>query len=121
MIRLLCSGLLINIFITLLDSRAAVVINELVYDDGVTDDREFVELYNNGLSPVGIGGWTLGGQDQVAPNSTVTITTGTTINPGGFYVIGQTGVLNVNQIVTGLTGFWENDGETLELRNAGVL
>jgi hypothetical protein len=123
MIRLLCCSLLLSIFVARFDSRAAVVINEFVYDDGGSDDREFVELYNNGLSPVGIGGWTLGGQDQVGPNSTVTITAGTTINPGGYFVLGQTGVLNVNQIVTGggSAGFWENDGETLELRNAGVL
>ncbi len=99
--------------------RASVVINELVYDDGGVDDREFVELYNNGNLPVDIGGWTLGGQDQVGPNTTVTITSGATINPGGYYVIGQTGVLNVNQVAA--SSFLENDAETLELRNAGVL
>ncbi len=121
--RLLCCVLIGVVFGLRANARADVVINEFVYDDGSTDDREFVELYNNGLSPAGIGGWTLGGQDQVGPNSTVTITAGATINPGGFYVIGRTGVPNVNQIVTaaGAAGFWENDSETLELRNAGVL
>jgi hypothetical protein len=123
MIRQLSYSFLILTSVLQITSSAGVVINEFVYDDGGTDDREFVELYNNGLSPVGIGGWTLGGQDQVGPNSTVTITAGTIINPGGFYVIGRSGVPNVNQIVTavGLNGFWENDSETLELRNAGML
>ncbi|HEX4412043.1 MAG TPA: lamin tail domain-containing protein [Lacipirellulaceae bacterium] len=123
MIRHFCCSLLIFTSILQLESFAGVVINEFVYDDGGPDDREFVELYNNGVTPVDIGGWSLGGQDQVGPNSTVTITAGATINAGGFYVIGRNGVPNVNQIVTavGSTGFWENDSETLELRNAGVL
>lgn len=99
-------------------ASAQVVINEFQYDDGGTDNIEFVELYNAGGAPVAIGGWTLGGQDQVGANTTVTITAGTMLNPGQYYVIGQTGVLNVNQ-VNGT--FLENDSETIELRNAGAL
>lgn len=102
-------------------AKGAVVINEFLYDDGGTDDREFVELYNNGLSTVNIGGWVLGGQDQVGANPSVTITAGTMLAPGGYYVIGYAAVPNVNQTVTGASGFWENDAETIELRNAGVL
>jgi hypothetical protein len=100
-------------------SRAAVVINELVYDDGSTDDREFVELYNNDLvNSVPIGGWVLGGFDGTTTNTSVTITAGTIIAPGGYYVIGQTGVLNVNQVTA---TFLENDGETVELKNGATL
>ena len=99
------------------------LINELVYDDGGTDDREFVELYNNGDSPVNIGGWTLGGQHQnistPVANTTISITTGTVLNPGGFYVIGDKDVLNVNQIIA--ANLLGNDANTVELRNAGVL
>src|SRR5918993_1055505 len=80
-------------------AHGQVVINEFVYDDGSTDDREFVELYNAGNAPVTIGGWTLGGQDGVGANTTTTITAGTTLAPGAYYVIGQTGVTNVNQVV----------------------
>ena len=97
-----------------------VVINEFQYDDTGTDDREFVELYNSGAAAVDIGNWVLGGYDPSGPNSSVTITAGTQIQPGGFYVIGNTGVLNVNQIAVG--GFLENDNEIISLRDsAGVL
>jgi hypothetical protein len=40
-------------------ARAAIIINEFSYDDGGTDDKEFVELYNNGGAAVDISGWTL--------------------------------------------------------------
>ena len=93
---------------------AAVIINEFLYDDGGTDDREYVELYNNGAAPVDIGGWTVGGQDVVGANTTTTIPASTSIAPGGYYVLGQTGVQNVNQVVGSVL---ENDSETIELRN----
>ncbi len=96
-----------------------VVINEVVYDDGSTDDREFVELFNPTANPVTIGGWTLGGRDPTAANATVTITAGTVLAPGGYYVIGNTGVLNVNQVVA--ANAFENDNETLELSNGATL
>ena len=120
MSRHLCGCILI-LFAACCDLHAAVVINEVVYDDGGTDDREFVELYNNGLAPENIGGWTLGGQDQVGPNTTITITPNSVINPGGYYVVGQPGVPNLNQSVIATGGFLENDAESLELRNAGIL
>lgn len=100
-------------------SPAAVIINEFMYDDSSTDDREFVELYNNGNVTESIGGWTLSGRDPTGANSSVTITAGTMLAPGAYYVIGQTGVLNVNQVVTTTL---ENDNETLELSDgSGVL
>lgn len=92
----------------------SVVINEFVYDDGGTDDREFVELYNPTGAAIDISGWTLGGRDQVGPNTIVTIPAATTLAPGAFYVIGFAGVANLNQTVTAL---FENDAETIELRN----
>jgi hypothetical protein len=100
-------------------SRAAVIINEVVYDDGGTDDREYVELHNTGPGAVDISGWTVGGQDATGANTSVAITAGTMLNAGGYYVIGNTGVLNVNQ--TAAAGFLENDAETVELRNGATL
>lgn len=100
-----------------LNASAQVVINEFQYDDTSTDDREFVELYNAGASPVDIGGWVVGGYDQGATaNPSATIPVLTNIAPGGFYVIGNTATLNVNQVVAG--GFLENDQEVITLRNA---
>jgi hypothetical protein len=117
--RLICCAALGAAIVAPAAVRAAVIINEVVYDDGGTDDREFVELFNSGPAAVNIGGWTISGQDASGANSTTTITAGTVLDPGGFYVIGNTGVLNVNQTAAG--GFLENDAETVELRNGGTL
>jgi hypothetical protein len=100
-------------------ARAAVVINEFVYDDGGTDDREYLELYNNGPASVDISGWVVRNSDAVAPpgdnNADFTIPAATSIAAGGYYVIGMTGVANVNQVVTGTL---ENDNEAIELFDA---
>jgi hypothetical protein len=115
-----------------------VVINEFQYDDAGTDDREFVEIYNSG-PPVDIAGWYLEGLDQawtatcpwpptlVAPcdnNAEYIVPAGggpVMLATGGYYVFGTATVPNVNQVV-GTTNLWENDVETLILRNAaGVI
>jgi hypothetical protein len=101
-------------------ARAAVIINEIQYDDTGTDTSEFVELYNNGLVTEAIGGWTVSGRDEVGnTNPSATITAGTMLAPGAYYVLSNVNVLNSNQTVP--ANFLENDSETVELRNAGVL
>jgi Lamin Tail Domain len=97
--------------------NAQVVINEIMYDDTGTDDREFVELYNAGTEAVDISGWTLGGYDVTTTNPSTTIPASTTLSPGGFYVIGNAGVLNLNHSVA--VNFLENDNEAVVLRNSG--
>jgi hypothetical protein len=97
--------------------RAQVVINEFQYDDTGTDDREFVELYNAGTGAVDIGGWTVGGYDVTTTNPSTTIPAATMLLPGGFYVIGNTGVLNLNHTVA--ANFLENDNEVITLRDSG--
>ncbi|MGE0144536.1 MAG: lamin tail domain-containing protein [Planctomycetota bacterium] len=100
-------------------TSAQVVINEIQYDDSGTDDREYVELYNAGSGAVDISGWQLQSIDQVGPNVTYTVQAGTILAPGGYYVMGSGAVANVNQVLTGPSGgLWENDQETLELRDA---
>ena len=99
-------------------ASAQIVINEFQYDDAGTDDREFVELFNPGTDPIDISGWILGGLDPAGANTATTIPASTVIAAGGYYVIGQTGVKNVNQVVTSI---FENDNETLELRNGATL
>ncbi|HKS36256.1 MAG TPA: lamin tail domain-containing protein [Verrucomicrobiae bacterium] len=96
-------------------ASAQVVINEFAYDDAGTDDLEFIELYNAGNSPVDISGWVIGGFDT-APNPSVIINSGTTIPANGFFVVGFAGVGNVGQTIA--TSIFENDMETIELRNA---
>jgi hypothetical protein len=99
---------------------AAVVINEVQYDDSGTDDREFVELYNNGGAPVDISGWTVGARDATTTNPTHTIpgalgSATTVLAPGAYYVLANAGTLNVNQVVA--ANSFENDTETVELRS----
>jgi Lamin Tail Domain/PEP-CTERM motif len=98
--------------------QAQVVINEFMYDDTGTDDREFVELYNAGPASVDIGNWVLSGRDPSGANAAVTIPAGTMLAPGGFWVIGNALVPNVNQVV-GANAF-ENDNETLELSDSAA-
>jgi hypothetical protein len=100
-------------------SLPSVVINEFQYDDepaGGADEREFVELYNFGEEPVNISGWTLRASDNTGPpgddNTDYTIPAGTALAPGGFYVIGDPAVPNVNLVVASpnAEGLWENGG-----------
>jgi hypothetical protein len=101
-------------------ANGQVVINEFQYDDGGTDDREFVELFNFGASPVDISGWFLVSEDQTAGSVNLgTVTAGTMLAPGAYYVFGTGAtVLNANQV---LSASPQNDMETLELRNSGGL
>jgi hypothetical protein len=98
-------------------SPAAMLINEYVYDDAGTDDREYVELYNSGPGPVDISGWTVTGRDVTTTNALATIPAATILAPGAYWVLGNAGVLNSNQTVA--SGFLENDIESIELRGPG--
>lgn len=85
-------------------STAPVVINEFVHDDaGVTDDREFVELWNRTGAPVDISGWQLQGEEGSAgglPNGVFVFPSGTILAPGQYLVVGQASVPNVNFVTT---------------------
>jgi hypothetical protein len=101
-------------------TQAAVVINEFLFDDSGTDDYEFVELYNSGPIPVEIGDWVVTGHDASGSNISVTVTAGTILAPGAYYVLGNTavpttGIVGLGQVVAG--GTLENDTETIELYN----
>ncbi|GAB4137675.1 MAG: hypothetical protein Fur0037_02970 [Planctomycetota bacterium] len=108
-------------------STAPVVINEFSYDDGGTDDLEYVELYNRSGAPVDISGWTLVNPDDIGPNygtppnntgndPTYTIPANTILAPGGFWLMGSSNITGVNQIL-GTTNLFENSNEALELRD----
>ncbi|MEY4673661.1 MAG: hypothetical protein RL148_1445, partial [Planctomycetota bacterium] len=97
-------------------STAPVVINEFAYDDTSTDDKEFVELFNRTSSPVDISGWRIIAEDSTTNNLAFTIPPNTILQPGAYWVVGNTAVPNVNQVVA--SNAWENDGESLELVDA---
>ncbi len=94
-----------------------VVINELQYDDTSTDNAEFIELYNAEPFAVDISGWIVRASDTVAPpgddNPDFTIPASTTLAAGGFYVIGQTAVPNVNLVIP--NSQLEGDNEAYQL------
>jgi len=104
-----------------------IVINELVEDEhdfesgaDETDVREFIELYNAGATTVDLTGWTIGqwDLDTGVPGVADTIPSGT-IAPGGYFVIGQATVPNVN--FTPVAGeIWTNNTNVIyELKNPG--
>jgi hypothetical protein len=102
--------------------EAAVVINEIAYDDGATDDLEFIELYNSGPGGVDISGWFIAGQDEAGPNfqpvATYTIPALTMLAAGDYYVIANPSVPNVDLTIDpGTAGVLENDAELTELRD----
>lgn len=95
-------------------SPAPVVINEFLYDDSSTDDKEFVELYNRTAVAIDIGDWTIVADDPTTTNPAYVIPTGTILPPGGYYVVGAGTVPGVN-LTVGTSNLWENDNESLEL------
>ncbi|MBK6304542.1 MAG: lamin tail domain-containing protein [Gemmatimonadetes bacterium] len=67
------------------DCRAAVKINEVESSGGVPGD--WIELYNTGLTPLDLSGFLVKDNDDTR---TTTLPAGTTIAPGGIYVIEET-------------------------------
>jgi hypothetical protein len=111
-----CAAICAILFATA-SSRAAIIINEVQYDDAGTDNREYVEIYNSGPAAVDISGWTVIGRDVTTTNSSAVVPAATNLAAGAYYVVGNTAVLNVNQVVAG--DFLENDIESIEVRDAG--
>lgn len=94
-------------------SFAQVVINEFLVDERLADSgivhpstREFLELYNPGPGAVDISGWTLktiemGSRWQTAAGvTTYTIPPSTSIPANDYYVLGKSGVANLDLELT---------------------
>lgn len=83
-----------------------VVINEVLYDPAGSDGgHEFVELFNPGQEPVGLYGWTLetgNGNYQDRWKLEWTGSESDTIGAGGFFVLGEEGVIPEPDIVTAM-------------------
>ncbi|MEQ1631597.1 MAG: lamin tail domain-containing protein, partial [Planctomycetota bacterium] len=107
-------------------SLAPVVINEFCYDDGGTDNYEFVELYNRMPTPVDISGWKVVCRDSASPtfggagaDPTQTIPAGTILAPGAFYLLGNvalvpTPVLGISQTMP-INSIENGAADTIEL------
>jgi hypothetical protein len=101
-------------------AQAAVIVNEVAYDDASTDNIEFVELYNSGPGAVDISGWMLTPRDATTVNASATVPAATILAAGDYYVFANAGVLNMDQLIpAGASGFLENDIESVEIRDAG--
>ena len=110
----------------LIEARAAVVINEIMYRPGSDFPEnialEFIELHNTGTVPVDIGGWAL------TSGVPYTIPAPTTIAAGGYLVIAS----NPAQVqaaygITGVRGPWtagatlSNNSEKVVLSQPGAV
>jgi hypothetical protein len=79
---------------------APVEINEVQTGTTTTPNQQFVELYNAGTAPANVSGWQLQYTSASAGRSGTTITTlatlpsGTSIAPGGYYLIGGSGYVS---------------------------
>lgn len=104
------------------NSSSQIVINELVINDrnyagNVTDSGEFVELYNAGNAPVDLTNWVIATKTLANGNSTSHTITSGTINPGDYFVVGMTGVPNLDYDL-GLTPLWtDGAARILQLQN----
>lgn len=99
-------------------SAQGIVINEFSYDDTNTDNREFVEIFNDTGGPVDLTGWVLEHRDPIGLNQNFAFPSGTILANGGFWVMGSALVPNVDQII-GTNNILENSNESLTLRDAG--
>ncbi|MBU2263634.1 lamin tail domain-containing protein, partial [Patescibacteria group bacterium] len=116
--------ILISFFLPLFAS-ASVVINEIMYDlEGSDSGREWVEIYNNGSSPVDLTGWKF---FEANTNHVLTLVQGNiNISGNGFAVI----VDNAEKFLVDWPNFsgtlfdssfsFSNTGESLTLRNADL-
>lgn len=103
------------------NSIPAVVISEVYYDTAGTDSvEEWIELYNNHVEAVDIGGWKL--VDNNGSGSTYTIPANTVLNPGDYFTVAvdQTGfqaIYGYDADAYGAIPALNNTGDTLLLKN----
>ena len=102
-------------------ATADLVINEILYDpEGVDSGREFVELYNNGPSPVSLSDLQVLFINGSAPDDPDEIwrgEPGTMLEPGAFFVLGGELVAERDRTVnTGL----QNGDEALQIWRDGL-
>ena len=89
-----------------------LVINEFSYDDSSTDKYEFVEIHNKSKTAIDLTGWRLTSSDPVGANFSLALNS-VMLESGGYYVIGNALVPNVNQVIAVNT--LENDNESLAI------
>lgn len=96
-------------------AHADIIINEIAWMGTTTSIAdEWIELYNNGASPVNIDGWSLSASD-----GSPVISLSGSISAGGYAVLERTDDTTVPGVTALViyTGALSNDGEHLILKN----
>jgi predicted extracellular nuclease len=94
-----------------LSSHAAVVINEIDYDQPGTDSAEFIELFNAGSSAISLDNYTIDLINGSNSSSYRSIDlTGFSINAGSYFVVcsNASQVANCNYSFTSSNGWFQN-------------
>lgn len=97
-------------------TEAAVVVNEIAWmGSAASANHEWIEIANDGDTPVDLSGWTL-----AAADGSPSIALSGIIAPGGYVLLERTSDESVPGIAADLiyTGALSNAGETLILRDA---
>jgi hypothetical protein len=105
---------------------APVEINEVQTGTSTTPNQQFVELYNAGAAPVDVSGWQLQYTGAAAGRSGTTITTlatlpsGTSIAPGGRYLIGGAGYVAAGTQPADNQSFTQTSATELSRTGGGI-
>jgi hypothetical protein len=105
---------------------APVEINEVQTGTTTTPNQQFVELYNPGTTPADVSGWQLEYTSASAGRGTPVITTlatfpsGTSIAPGGYYLIGGAGYVSAGTQPADNQSFTQTSATQLSLTGGGI-
>ncbi len=105
---------------------APVEINEVQTETTTTPNQQFVELYNPGTAPASVAGWQLEYTSAAAGRSGTTITTlatlppGTSIAPGGYYLIGGAGYVSAGSQPPDNQSFTQTSTTQLSKTGGGI-
>lgn len=96
---------------TVFSSHAAIVINEIDYDQPGTDNAEFIEIFNSGAASVSLDNYSIDLINGSTSASYLSIDlTGFSINTGGYFVMCDDGALvaNCDYVFTTSSGWFQN-------------
>jgi hypothetical protein len=119
---LLCAALLLTSHLSLLTSRAGVVINEFMYQPAsFNTNEEWIELWNNSTNTVDLAGWsftkgidyTFTNTFLLAPNGYAIVAARSNVFAANYPTVAALGIVRGDW-----TGALRNSGDTITLRDA---
>jgi len=99
----------------------AIVVNELATGTVASASDEYIEMFNNSNTAVDLSDWTVvyRAAAGVSDTTLVTIPAGTTIQPGGFYLLGGAGYNGATVADQSFTSGLSAVGGAVGIRNVG--